>query len=326
MSGEVRKGKWSIWSKLALVVVLLGIACVYFGDWKNWSEREHTQFLPTYNNEAKELFQSNTEPNIKLHVMRWEVPKPKGLIFIVHGYGEHIARYDTTAKAFNAAQYSVLGIDHQGHGLSGGDRAYVKKFSNYAEDFKAFAKEELKKYEGKNIPSFLLGHSMGGLISFLSVITDPFVWKGFIVSGPFLTPPDAVLLNIVEYGNRKFPKLPVPITVDAIGLNSNETEREIYLNDPLVYHGWVKVGWGREILTTVTYVWENIDKIKLPLLFLHGIEDTICPIQFSLPFFEQIPAKQKKFIKYPVMRHEIFHEPEKKVVFSDIISWLDARV
>ena|SRR3990167_6628483 len=87
------------------------------------------------------------------------------------------------------------------------------------------------------------------------------------------------------------------------------------MNDPLVYHGWVKVGWGREILTSVAFVWENINKINLPLLFLHGIEDTICPIQFSIPFFEQIPAKDKTFIKYPVMRHEIFQEPDKKVNF-----------
>ena len=33
-----------------------------------------------------------------LYVHRWEVPKPSGLVFICHGYGEHAGRYAHVAQ------------------------------------------------------------------------------------------------------------------------------------------------------------------------------------------------------------------------------------
>ena len=81
----------------------------------------------------------------------------------------------------------------------------------------------------------------------------------------------------------------------------------------MVYHGWIKVGWGREILNSVVFAWENVKKITVPILFMHGVEDTICPIIFSRPFFAEIPVEDKTFIEYPVMKHELFQEPNKKV-------------
>ena len=60
------------------------------------------------------------------------------MIILVHGYAEHIDRYEAVAQYLNQLQYSVYGLSHQGHGKSGGDRAHVRAFPDYATDVLAF--------------------------------------------------------------------------------------------------------------------------------------------------------------------------------------------
>ena len=52
-----------------------------------------------------------------LHTRQWLLrgsKKPKGLVFLTHGYGEHIGRYEHVAAALNAAGLAVFGLDNQG--------------------------------------------------------------------------------------------------------------------------------------------------------------------------------------------------------------------
>ena len=36
-------------------------------------------------------------------------------------------------------------------------------------------------------------------------------------------------------------------------------------------------------------------------------------------------SKDKQFKQYDGLLHEIFHEPERDLVFKDVVSWLDER-
>jgi hypothetical protein len=109
-----------------------------------------------------------SQDGLYIHFRRW-VPlanihplPPRGICVIVHGMGEYCARYESVARALNAAGFIVYALDHQGHGRSEGDRLHVKKFEDYIEDVMLVVK--LAKRENPLIASktFMIAHSMGG--------------------------------------------------------------------------------------------------------------------------------------------------------------------
>ncbi|KAH9153473.1 hypothetical protein AeRB84_004279 [Aphanomyces euteiches] len=146
---------------------------------------------------------------------RWWLPPAntewKGVIFIVHGYNEHIERYHYVGTKLADNGYAVFGMDHQGHGLSEGERLYVERFDHYERDYieficdtlaltseSAHVKEAMMHFPKglalKSLPRFLLGHSMGSLIS-LQMIHDhtDIEWTGAIMcSGAFQVDPKAI--------------------------------------------------------------------------------------------------------------------------------------
>lgn len=59
----------------------------------------------------------------------------KGLLFLSHGYGEHLEWYYELASLLAAEKHLlVFGHDHVGHGLSDGERANVKDMDEYVND------------------------------------------------------------------------------------------------------------------------------------------------------------------------------------------------
>ncbi len=62
-------------------------------------------------------FEWTTDENVHIHAQKW---LPEGevssVIIMVHGLGEHIARYDHVARFFNDQNIAFYGSDHQGHG------------------------------------------------------------------------------------------------------------------------------------------------------------------------------------------------------------------
>jgi alpha-beta hydrolase superfamily lysophospholipase len=94
-----------------------------------------------------------------LHTRNWLIDAPKASLILVHGLGEHSARYAHVAAALNKIGVNVYSFDIKGHGLSGGPRAFVKDIAEYRADLTT-----IYNNTPKNLPIILLGHSMGGLI------------------------------------------------------------------------------------------------------------------------------------------------------------------
>ena len=93
--------------------------------------------------------------------------KPKGIVQIVHGFGEHSRRYLHMIVKFMDAGYIVAADDHVGHGKTAmandtwGDWG-DKGFHVMMEDEHKLKELVCEKYP--DLPYFLFGHSMGSFI------------------------------------------------------------------------------------------------------------------------------------------------------------------
>lgn len=94
--------------------------------------------------------------------------KPKGIVQIIHGFGEHSRRYLHMIVKFMDAGYIVAADDHVGHGKTAlendtwGDWG-DKGVHTMMEDEHTLTTIVKEKYP--DLPYFLFGHSMGSMIS-----------------------------------------------------------------------------------------------------------------------------------------------------------------
>lgn len=94
--------------------------------------------------------------------------KPKGIIQIIHGFGEHSRRYLHMIVKFMDAGYIVAADDHVGHGKTALENDHWgdwgdKGFHTMMEDEHTLTEIVSEKYPG--LPYFLFGHSMGSFIT-----------------------------------------------------------------------------------------------------------------------------------------------------------------
>lgn len=94
--------------------------------------------------------------------------KPRGIIQIIHDFGEHSRRYMHMILAFQEAGFVVYADDHIGHGKTGVDSKtlgdpHSKDYHTYIDDEKSLHDIAVKEYP--HLPFLLFGHSWGSLIA-----------------------------------------------------------------------------------------------------------------------------------------------------------------
>src|SRR5215207_687036 len=119
------------------------------------------------------------------HVQGWEPDaQPKAVIVLVHGLGEHVGRYAHVGKALTDARYTLIGFDLRGHGKSDGARGHFPSLDAVMQDIHRFFQFISQRYP--NLPQFLYGHSLGGLLSLTYIVQNKAGLKGVIVTGAAL--------------------------------------------------------------------------------------------------------------------------------------------
>ncbi|MFB1035452.1 MAG: lysophospholipase [Sinobacterium sp.] len=250
---------------------------------------------------------------------------PKALVLLVHGMAEHCGRYQHMGKYLTLQGYALCGLDLPGHGNSAGPRGYVDSF----EDFSAVVLQYLDMLTEKypDVPVYLLGHSMGGLISSNLLLEHQAKFKGCILSAAAIRSPEtppAFQMMILKLLAIITPKLGV-IQLDAEGVNSDPKQVTKYLNDPLNYIGKISARLIVGMFNTMLKVVSRASEITIPLLLLHGAEDPMTSVDGSQILINQSGSQDKKLIIYPGLRHEVFNESINVEIFAEVSSWLDQR-
>lgn len=238
-----------------------------------------------------------------------------GKVFIVHGLGEHIGRYERIEKILVENGYMVEGVDLIGHGRSSGKRGDIPNFEILFEIF-----DEAVKFN-KVEPVFLLGHSLGGLIGYRYLQEREGLFKKAVISsGVFYINLDELpkgLINLAKFLYKIYPKFTMSNRINPEDLSRNEEEVKKYVLDPLV-HNRISVRLFFEIYKNSKLALEK--GTKTPTLILYGKYDNVVPPISAKLLYDSI--KGEKIIKEYPMKHELFNDPEGDLVINDILDFL----
>lgn len=243
----------------------------------------------------------------------------KAAVVLVHGLGEHSARYQHVADFLNAAGYSMTAFDLRGHGRSTGVRGDCS-YDQTAEDIQHFLDQTSARFPGK--PLFLYGHSLGGALVLYYGLTHQPKLTGIIATSPGLIPaqdPGAKRI-IAKLLAKLMPTMTMNNDLDVTGLSHDTTVSEKYLADPLV-HPKISTRLGNDLLSKGEWMTQQ-SSFPAPLLLLQGSADRLVNPKGARKFAENVKGAIT-FQEYPGLYHELHNEPEQKEVLQTILDWME---
>jgi lysophospholipase len=253
---------------------------------------------------------------VRLFYRFYPVPGARHTVIMLHGFGEHSARYEKFTERMPrlSAQYAIM--DCRGMGKSEGARGDVGAFTDYLEDVTFFV-EHLRRKHGVPSKFILLGHSLGGLIALHWAMKNPDVIKLLILSAPLL--------------GLRFPHLTIPLNgmvrsiapgfvyrnpVRSRALSHDPAEVAAHRRDPLI----VRLITARLLGEIIRYAdflrTQPILSLPFPVhMILPGDERIVDP-KASCRFFDRLVAPRKERTILDGFYHEIFNERDQQKAFN----------
>lgn len=271
-------------------------------------------------------FEFRTFDGLSLFGQSWQPEdRPRAVICIVHGMGEHSERYAHVGDALTQAGYALISFDLRGHGKSSGPRGHIPSYEALMQDISLLLESANKKFP--QLPFFLYGHSLGGNLVLNYVLRYKPQLKGVIVTGPWLRlafEPPAFKVTLSKVMNKIWPSFSQKSGLDTKALSHDLEVVHSYENDPLV-HDCISARMFISIYQAGQWALEHASEFSLPLLLMHGGEDKIISVEAGREFAGKI--KENCTLKiWDGLYHEIHNEPEKEEVFKFLIDWLDKKV
>ncbi len=262
--------------------------------------------------------------NASIYFQNW-LPEgePRAILLIAHGLAEHSGRYTNIVNHFVPLGYAVYGMDHLGHGKSSGTRVYVERFEDYTDTLKIY----LDRIHPSK-PVFLVGHSMGGLIGAIYLLRHQAELAGAVLSGPAVKVPDKITPGIVLVGrvlSALVPKFGL-IGLEAEGVCRDPAVVNAYMNDPLVYRGKTTARLASEMLKAMQMIGIQASKITLPIMIVQGGADRLVDPAGARMLYDTVNSAEKEIRVYEGLYHEVFNEPERERVLTDVERWMEARL
>ena len=297
---------------------------------------------------VKKEFFENRGTEICLHI--WEPEgEVKQLFQICHGMSEYVMRYDAFAQALNEKGVLVFGIDHPGHGESGGIRGHFADKHGWdvlCECNVNASKEVRSRYPGLKLT--LMGHSMGSFVARTIAARYPDTASDYIFMGTAGPNPAAaaglVLASVmIPFSRRKPNKFLGNLSTGVYGkaektyktpldwLNTQDDEVQKYIADDGCGFYFTTAGY-RDLMAGLKFVsskqWAGmLDKSKRYLL-VSGDRDPVGDMAKGVTtVYERMKdaGLDVKMKLYEGYRHEILNDLCKGEVTEDIVAFVEEK-
>lgn len=268
-----------------------------------------------------------------LFARTWSPPADsptRGLVFVCHGYGEHLGWYEPLATALADKGLFVFGHDHVGHGQSDGSRCYVSEATEYVQDVLLHVANT--RQQMPRLPCYIVGHSMGGMISISAVLSASGPsFAGAVLMGPLILP-DPNEATPVKVTAARFvawlcPYFPVGRLRSELITRDEEMLGRIN-KDELVYQGAIKAQWACACLDLLLQNKSSLNQFSTPFFILHGELDGLCALAGSKILYEVAPVKDKTLKVFPQALHNLYVETQdtRREAIRDTVDWIVQRL
>ncbi|UYN83197.1 MAG: alpha/beta fold hydrolase [Microcella sp.] len=267
---------------------------------------------------------------VVIHYYVWAPGKPKAVVQLAHGVGEHALRYEALAQALVNAGYAVYADDHRGHGATGveywkGDLSKIGKLG--VGGLRATQKNLLEltaiaRAEHPSLPFIMLGHSWGSLMvqNLLNEGAQP--WNAIVLTGTAYRSPFAMNGGDLNARHKHLG------TTGAEWLSRDPAVAAAFVADPLTTDAKVLQLFGVRDGLRLYGSPKRIDP-SMPLLIMVGDDDPLggekSAKKLADAYLSRGGLDDVTLIVYPGARHEVFNETNQEEVRADLIAWLDER-
>jgi acylglycerol lipase len=243
----------------------------------------------------------------------------------LHGLGDHSGLYPTLADYFPARGIALYAFDMRGNGRSSGQRAYVRSWRDYRGDLHSFL-TNVRKWES-DLPVFLMGNSLGGLVVLDYALHHPEGLAGLIAAAPALGDVGVprVLMSLGRLFSRIWPRFSLAVGMDISGLARDPAVVTKILADPL-FHRRGTARLSTEVTAAIARVQAEALRIAVPLLILHGSDDRMVSPEGSRLFFSRVRYPDREFREYPGAYHALLVDVDHEEVLRDLETWMEAHM
>lgn len=251
--------------------------------------------------------------------------KPKAAVVLVHGLGEHSAKYDYFGEDAYEKGMAFFAYDQRGHGRSDGPRCHVDKFDDLVEDLRQVV--EIAKIESLCDEVFIVGTSMGGLTSLVFSIKHGGRIRGMVASAPalrFANPPSGIVTGMAGLLSHLCPRLTTPNRIPFEYL-SHDKEMIEETKDDKYSQRIISFRLFTEMKNAMGYAFENAAAIKVPVLLLHGKEDKVIDPSGTKDLYDKITFGDKEMRSYDGLYHELLRETKRQEIINYILDWITKR-
>jgi len=273
------------------------------------------------NTHEEEMIESST-PSLKLHLIRDYPPNtPVGLVVCHHGIMVNVKFYEPFVKELNKSNIIVYRYDARGHGKSEGKRGYVKSLLEMVEDLKIMV--GLAKKENPNLPVFIMGHSMGGLVSAMFASKYSNEVDGFVLGAGVLRDNNHIFGDLPL---KEDPEKYIPVH-EAMKAKEFTPEVQEFLCK--VYPNFVSeitISIINSFGEGIEYLKKNMKNFVKPVLVLNGNVDFLVNQKDAIDFYSELDNKDKSLIIFSGVGHELWNEEKGDMIIWHILNWVQHRL
>ncbi|RZA10557.1 MAG: alpha/beta hydrolase [Proteobacteria bacterium] len=257
--------------------------------------------------------------------MRYGVRKirsPTRNILLINGRNEWIEKYGDLPESTLFGDTALwVSMDHRGQGASGGIKAHVSSYDDFARDVAAVVKASFK-----DEPYIIVAHSMGGLIAIYGTMKEILDPEALILSSPLfgmLAPMPIILAKILAH----FLSF-TPIGNRATGAGGDR--RKAFEGNPLTqdekrFKTLVETEYAA---ATPTFAWvnasfkatayiaspKNLKNLKIPVSIMVGEHESVVDKHVYSAWMETWKKASGMKGKFKIIRgaqHELLNEAER---------------
>lgn len=259
----------------------------------------------------------------------WCSDRPRALIGIVHGLGEHSGRYAALAEVLVDRRFTVVALDLPGHGQAPGRRGDFPSWEFVRDQALPSMFTITRGIPGQppDLPVVLLGHSLGAVLALDYCFAHPKTLLGVVGSAPAIRNPPPPLYKqlAARIAMMIAPDLPFPHGLDESGMSRDPEVLEHRKTDPLL-HRKITPRAYYALVAAQKRVRENARKLSVPTLLLQGGADRVIDPRGALEFNGAAPHGMTRLFTYKDTYHELFNDPLRGEAIRDLLGWLDALV